>query len=209
MPDPGQDGENGESRDEPAADPGFDDAVERAFTCSLCGFATTYEVGPLRAEVQSVCVNCGDWTVQTAPVADLVAAARDVAAELAGPILTERQALAYLLRDVVGVERETAAEAMDSSPSNVDNLRRRGAAKVAAAGELVAALDALRDPGGGERDGDADGGNEAEVDEGNEADADEEDGANVDERDGPDADDGNEADDGVEDGIADRTDGGE
>lgn len=122
----------------------FDRTVERGFTCTLCGFVMTHEVGLLRAEVESVCHNCGDWTTQIGDREELVAAAEEAADALAGPTLTERQALAYLLREVMDADREVAAEAMDSTPSNVDNLHRRAAEKVSDAGRVLDGLDALR-----------------------------------------------------------------
>lgn len=118
--------------------------VERSFTCTVCGYGMTHSVGPLRAEAQSTCHNCGDWTVQTADVQELVDAAHDVAEWLAGTILTERQGLAYLLREVVGVDRQMAAETMDTTPSNVDNLHRRGREKVADARRIVDELQTLQ-----------------------------------------------------------------
>jgi hypothetical protein len=133
-------------------EPVFDRTVERAFSCQLCGFAMTHEVGLLRAGVKSVCHNCGDWTKQVADRTELVAAAEEAAEALAGPILTERQALAYLLREVMEADRAVAAEAMGSTPSNVDNLQRRAAEKVADAEQVVEGLDALRVPEGGEAD---------------------------------------------------------
>lgn len=141
----------GDARDRESV---FDRTVERAFTCQLCGFAMTYEVGLLRAEVESVCHNCGDWTKQVANRTELVAAAEEAAEALAGPILTERQALAYLLREVMEADRAIAAEAMNSTPSNVDNLQRRAAEKVVDAEQLVEGLDALRVTEGGEADAD-------------------------------------------------------
>jgi len=122
----------------------FERTVERGFTCTLCGFVMTHEVGFLRAEVESVCHNCGDWTAQVGDRADLVAAAEEAAAALAGPTLTERQALAYLLREAMDADREVAAEAMDSTPSNVDNLHRRAAEKVTDAERVLDGVDALR-----------------------------------------------------------------
>lgn len=118
-----------------------DETVQRTFTCTLCGYGTTREVAALTAEVQSTCVNCGDWTVQSADPESVVEAARDVAERLAGEVLTERQALAYLLREVVGLERDAAAEAMDTSASNVDNLQRRGREKVSDATRVVEELE--------------------------------------------------------------------
>jgi transcriptional regulator len=76
--------------------------------------------------------------------AELVAAVEESAAALAGPVLTERQALAYLLREVMDADREVAAEAMDSTPSNVDNLQRRAVEKVTEAERVVEALEALQ-----------------------------------------------------------------
>jgi hypothetical protein len=121
----------------------LDRTVERGFTCSLCGFVMTHEVGLLRAEVQGVCFNCGAWTTQVADREELAAAAEEAAAVLAGSVLTERQALAYLLREVMDADREIAAEAMDSTPSNVDNLQRRAVEKVAEAERVVETLGAL------------------------------------------------------------------
>lgn len=117
--------------------------VERPFTCTVCGYGITHEAGELQATVSATCLNCGDWTVQTADVETLLDAARDVAERLSGTILTERQALAYLLRDVVGVGRQIAAEAMNTTPSNVDNLHRRGREKATDARRIVEELQAL------------------------------------------------------------------
>jgi hypothetical protein len=117
--------------------------VERPYICTVCGYASTHEVSPLQATVQSTCANCADWTVQTASDDALVDAARTAAGALAGDVLTERQAFAYLLRDVVGVSRQTAAHVLDSSPSNVDNLQRKGREKLEEARRIVAGVDAL------------------------------------------------------------------
>lgn len=117
--------------------------VDRAFTCTLCGYEETHEVTELQASVRSTCLNCGDWTVQTTDVEVLIDAARGVAERLAGPVLTERQAFAYLLREVVGLERQDAAEAMETTASNVDNLHRRGREKVADARRVTESLQAL------------------------------------------------------------------
>ncbi|WP_257298383.1 hypothetical protein [Haloarchaeobius sp. FL176] len=122
----------------PATEP-----VDREFTCTCCGYAISHEAPRLATDTQATCVNCGDWTVQTADTGIVVEEAREVAAAIAGPVLSERQALAVLLRDCVGFDRQAAADAMDSSASNVDNLQRRGREKVAAARQLVADLDAL------------------------------------------------------------------
>lgn len=119
-------------------------SVARSFTCTVCGYASTHPVGPLRAERQASCLNCGNWTVQTADIGALVETARDIADSLAGAILTERQALAYLLRGQVGVDRQAAAEAMETTPSNVDNLHRRGREKVTDARRLVDGLQTLQ-----------------------------------------------------------------
>lgn len=59
-----------------AADP--DDAadseerVERWFVCTACGDAMRHEVDRLHTTVQTICLDCGDWTTQTADVADLI-----------------------------------------------------------------------------------------------------------------------------------------
>lgn len=118
---------------------------DRAFTCVACGFSTIAEAQPLRYEVQSVCANCGDWTTQLADQDEVIEAAADIAAELDGPTLTERQALAYLLRDLVGMERQPTADVMDSTPSNVDNLQRKAAEKVEDAERVLDALDAIQE----------------------------------------------------------------
>ncbi len=120
------------------------ESVERTYTCTVCGYGTRETVAPLQGTVQGTCVECGDWTVSTADPGALVEAARDVAATLSGPVLTERQALAYLLREAVDLGRTAAAEAMDTSASNVDNLQRRGAQKVAEAHRVLDTLTAAQ-----------------------------------------------------------------
>lgn len=137
---------------DPDSDPSTDESdsalieqrVGRSFTCSVCGYAMAHRTLRLRTEVHAICLNCGDWTVQTASVEELVDTARDVAERLAGTILTERQTLAYLLRELVGVDRQVAAEVMDTTPSNVDNLHRRGREKVIDARRIVEELTLLQ-----------------------------------------------------------------
>lgn len=119
--------------------------VDREFTCTACGFAPSYEVARLQAEVHAVCANCGDWTTQLADDRVLVEAAKNVANALAGPTLTERQALAYVLRDVMDVDRQTAANVLESTPSNVDNLQRKATEKLEDAQRVLAGLDELRE----------------------------------------------------------------
>ena len=97
----------------------------------------------VEAEAQSVCHNCGDWTTQTADLDVIVEAAETAAEALADGLLTERQALAYLLREVAELDRQTTAEAIDSTPSNVDNLQRRASEKVEEARDLVDTLETL------------------------------------------------------------------
>jgi DNA-directed RNA polymerase specialized sigma24 family protein len=53
-------------------------------------------------------------------------------------IIGERQALAYALREIHGVGRREAADLMDTSASNVDNLLRAGRARIGGAEEIVA-----------------------------------------------------------------------
>ncbi|MEF8756701.1 MAG: sigma-70 region 4 domain-containing protein [Halobacteriales archaeon] len=118
--------------------------VERSFTCTVCGYPTTHTAGRLQGEVRATCLNCGDWTVQTADVDALIDTSRDLAERISGAVLTERQALAYLLREVVGVDRREAAAAMDTTASNVDNLHRRAREKVADARRVVDELRILK-----------------------------------------------------------------
>jgi len=147
-----------DEREEDSSD--IPESVERSFTCTLCGYAMVHEVPLLRAEVHGVCHNCGEWTAQQAGREDLAAAAREAATALAGPVLTERQALAYVLRELLDADRDIAAEVMDSSPSNVDNLERRGREKCTDAERVVDLLDHLREGAEESRDdagaGDAD-----------------------------------------------------
>lgn len=117
--------------------------VERSFTCTVCGYPTVHEVGPLDPKVQSTCANCAEWTVQVAHTGALIESAEEIAEVLEGELFTERQLLAYLLREVLAVSRNVAAEVMDSSESNVDNLHRRGRVKVDDANRIVNALDEL------------------------------------------------------------------
>lgn len=116
-------------------------AVERKFSCTLCGFPMTHEAARLQTTIRTTCYNCGEWTLQAADLEEMIAAAEAVAEEIAGEVVTERQALAYLLRDVLEIDRETAAEAMESSPSNVDNLERRAAEKIDDAKNLIESLE--------------------------------------------------------------------
>lgn len=131
---PGADDDHSESPDEPQL-------VERTFTCSSCGFPMSHEARRLQWDARAICYNCGDWTLQTPGLEEMLEEARAVAEELAGATLTERQGLAYLLRVVLEVERETAAEAMESSPSNVDNLHRRAVEKVEDARRVLGSLE--------------------------------------------------------------------
>jgi len=117
--------------------------TERQFTCSVCGFPMAHGAGQRQVEIRSTCHNCGDWTLQVAETSAMVDDARTVAERLAGEVLTERQALAYLLREVIGADRGTAADAMDSTPSNVDNLHRRATEKIEDARRVVAELDGI------------------------------------------------------------------
>lgn len=120
---------------DPALEP-----TDRAFTCVSCGFSTTAEVPRLQAEDQAVCANCGDWTTHLANEDEILETAKDAAETLAGPTLTERQALAYLLRDVVGFDRQSTADVMDSTPSNVDNLQRKATEKLEDAKRVLDAI---------------------------------------------------------------------
>ncbi|PSQ20539.1 hypothetical protein BRD06_12305 [Halobacteriales archaeon QS_9_67_15] len=58
-----------------------------------------HEVPLLEAEAQSICYDCGDWTTQAADLEVVVEAAETAADGLADGLLTECQALAYLLRE--------------------------------------------------------------------------------------------------------------
>lgn len=58
-------------------------------------------------------------------------------------ILTEKQALAYVLRDVEGVRREEAADRMGTSTSNLDTHLSKARGYVEDARELVERLEAL------------------------------------------------------------------
>ena len=124
-------------------EPSDDLRAERAFSCTLCGYPTIREVGALRVEIRSVCLNCGDWTLKVADGETIHDAAAALAELLAGEVVTERQLHAYLLREVLSVDRQKATEMMDTSPSNVDNLHRRGREKIDEAKRLVAALNAI------------------------------------------------------------------
>lgn len=57
--------------------------------------------------------------------------------------LTERQAEAFYRRHVDGESRSAAADAMDTSASNVDNLERAARQKIVQAENLQALLDAV------------------------------------------------------------------
>lgn len=117
--------------------------VEREFTCTSCGYTATRTVPLLQRSVHGVCVECGDWTASFASDDVVREAVERAASALAGDLLTERQALAYLLRERMDVDRQVAADVMDTSPSNVDNLQRRATEKVDAAREVLDAIDTI------------------------------------------------------------------
>jgi hypothetical protein len=137
-------GRDSQESDTDADDLAFDDTVERSFTCPLCGFVMVHETRPLTVAVGSVCLNCGDWTQQVADDDELLADAEALANLLAGDLLTGRQALAYLLREIVDADRQIAADAMESTPSNLDNLHRRASEKIDDARRVVDGLEALQ-----------------------------------------------------------------
>lgn len=119
--------------------------TERAFTCVACGFSTTTDVPPLQYEVHSVCANCGDWTTQLADQDEVIETVKNIAASIEGPTITERQALAYLLRELLGMERQPTADVMETSPSNVDNLLRKAVEKLEDAERVLTTLDTIQD----------------------------------------------------------------
>lgn len=69
---------------------------------------------------------------------------RDTARRLADPgLLTDRQALAYTLRDVEGVRRDEAAEKMGISKSGLDDHLGTARRKLDQATSTLSVLDAL------------------------------------------------------------------
>lgn len=72
---------------------------------------------------------------------DVSQSVRSLASRLAAPdVLTERQALAYVLRDVEGVPREESANRLKCSESNLDSLLSRARSNV---DDAVATLSVL------------------------------------------------------------------
>ena len=57
--------------------------------------------------------------------------------------LTRKQAEAFHRRHIEGQKRTTAAEQMDTSPSNIDNLERAGRDKIRQAANLTSLVDSL------------------------------------------------------------------
>lgn len=73
--------------------------------------------------------------------------AQDLAADLAdADLLTDRQALAYAYRDVLGLDRRGTAAAMDCSANVVDKHLRAARTKVDQARRTIESLDALDVP---------------------------------------------------------------
>lgn len=71
---------------------------------------------------------------------------RDVAARTAAEgLLTEQQAVAYVLRDVEGKDRHTTAAMMDLAPSTVDHHRSEADGKLDAARNTLERLERLED----------------------------------------------------------------
>lgn len=69
---------------------------------------------------------------------------RALASRLAAPgILTERQALAYVLRDVEGVPRQETADRLGCSASNLDTLLGRARSNVDDAAATLSVLHGL------------------------------------------------------------------
>lgn len=64
-----------------------------------------------------------------------------------GPI-GERQAEAFYRRHIAGESRQEAADAMDTSASNVDNLERAGRQRIMQARNLINLVDGLGYDGG-------------------------------------------------------------
>lgn len=60
-------------------------------------------------------------------------------------LLTERQAEAFVYREIELVPREAAADAMGISPSTLDDYRADAVAKVDAATATIDAIEQLRD----------------------------------------------------------------
>lgn len=140
------DGEPSDPEPEDASDLSpFERRVERALTCTICGYVTVNEVAHLQAVLGAVCLNCGEWTVQLADTESVLHSAWAIAEHLSGTVLTERQALVYILRELLEMDRQSVADVIDTSPSNVDNLQRRSTEKVAEARRIVEGLDALAD----------------------------------------------------------------
>lgn len=68
-------------------------------------------------------------------------AVRDLGRRLSEPgLLTERQALAYVLRDVEGVPRQEAADRLGCSVSNLDTLLGRARANLSDAADTLGVL---------------------------------------------------------------------
>lgn len=69
---------------------------------------------------------------------------RSLAGRLAAPgILTERQALAYVLRDIEGVPRQETADRLGCSASNLDTLLGRARSNVDDAAATLSVLHGL------------------------------------------------------------------
>jgi DNA-directed RNA polymerase specialized sigma24 family protein len=69
---------------------------------------------------------------------------RALASRLAAPgILTERQAIAYVLRDVEGIPRQETADRLGCSASNLDTLLGRARSNVDDAAATLSVLHGL------------------------------------------------------------------
>ena len=81
------------------------------------------------------------------PDDDTSDAARELARRLAAPgVITERQATAYVLRDVEGVGRPEAADRMGCSVSNLDSLLGRARSNLDDAAATLSVLHGLDHP---------------------------------------------------------------
>ena len=96
---------------------------EQTYACTECGAIQRTETPLSEDELYEWCDECGEKTIATRTVASVTEDSQKVA-ELVAEVTTatKQQAWAYVLRHVFEVRRFEAANIIDCSASNVDNL---------------------------------------------------------------------------------------
>lgn len=96
---------------------------EQTYACVECGSVQQTETPLSKDELYEWCEECGEKTITTRTTASITEDSQKVTEFVVqATTVTKQQAWAYVLRHVFEVRRFEAANIMDCSASNVDNL---------------------------------------------------------------------------------------